>query len=236
MCIAINTYGSPQGSYGGTYGLTSESCSGFCTKGYRCNYASPSPTQFPCWDNSTMYCPEGSYQPILVPAGYYSVGDFETTKYTIVSCPPGMYCVDGLKNMCPAGRYSAMGSPTADCDGLCDAGYYCPTMSTSPTQFPCPAGRFGTRGMTDSACSGSCLRGYYCPLTSTRPFEYECGDEYHYCPHGSPAPIPVSLHHFSTGGNSTTRFAQSRCVFSETEGTPPAADRRINICPSTTVF
>ena len=82
---------------------------------------------------------------------------------------------------------------------------------------------------------GSCLKGYYCPLNSTTPFEVECGGEHVYCPHGSASPLPVLAGHYSTGGNITTRSGQEKCIGTDTLGTPPAANHRINVCPSTTV-
>ena len=134
-----------------------------------------------------------------------------TTRSAIVACEPGTYCVDGVKILCPAGRYSANGSPTADCDGLCDAGYYCPEGSISPKQESCPGGTWGVAGQVDDTCSGICLRGHYCPTNSTSPTQFECGSEYHYCPYGSSAPIPVEPGHYSTGGTVKTRFDQTRC-------------------------
>lgn len=226
-----------RGRYGSSYALYNETCSGYCTEGYRCNEASSSPTQFPCGTDSSVYCPTGSHQAMTVPDGYYSIGESETSKSSILHCPIGMYCTAGIKRDCPAGRYASVtGSITSDCEGLCNAGFYCPPRSTSAKQISCPAGRFGIRGMTSHNCAGSCLKGYYCPLNSTTSFEVECGGEYVYCPHGSPVPLSVSIGYYSTGGNSTTRYAQEKCVYSDTEGTPPAGDHRIKICPSTTVM
>ena len=227
---------SSEGTYGDTYGLTSAACSGPCHAGYLCLTASPSPTQYECGANSSVYCPVGSSAPSLVPAGFYSRGRTLTTRSAILPCPSGMYCMDGLQYECPAGRFSRSGSRTEECDGLCAAGYYCPTSSSSATQFSCPAGRFGSLGMGTAACTGSCLRGYYCPPNSTVAHQNECGNEYVYCPHGVGAPIPVSRYYYSSGGNITTRFEQRKCIFDRTLGTPPAAELRRNLCPSTTVW
>jgi hypothetical protein len=54
--------------------------------------------------------------------------------------------------------------------GLCSPGYYCPTNSTSFTQFPCPAGRYGSEpGLPDDSCTSYCPLGHYCPEGSVRP-------------------------------------------------------------------
>lgn len=171
----------------------------------------------------------------IVPAGYYSEGGTETTRQYITACSPGMYCVGGIQFSCPAGRYSINGSSTPDCDGLCSAGYYCPTASTSPTQKSCPAGRFGTPGMTSSTCAGACNAGFYCPTRSTSPYQYMCLGDTLYCPRGSGAPQSVATGYYSTGGTALTRTSQALCNVSTSTGTPPAGSHRINICPSTTV-
>jgi hypothetical protein len=77
------------------------------------------------------------------------------------------------------------------------------------------------------------LKGYYCPTASTTPWQYECGDEKYYCPHGSGSRIPVDVGYYSTGGNSTTRFAQEPCGQHDT---PPAGKERVHgLCPDTTI-
>jgi hypothetical protein len=56
-------------------------------------------------------------------------------------CPPGSYCVLGVRRECPAGRFGAVaGLGSSDCSGACAAGYYCPSGSTSATQLPCGGG------------------------------------------------------------------------------------------------
>merc|ERR1712167_140487 len=117
----------------------------------------------------------------------------------------------GVRRKCAAGTYSEKGSSSEKCDGLCDAGYWCTVASPNKQQNICDAGRFGQAGMTTPSCTGSCLKGYYCPAGSTTQWQNECGDEYHYCPHGSGAPTAVSPGFYSTGGNSTTRYAEEPC-------------------------
>src|SRR5690554_6210988 len=53
-------------------------------------------------------------------------------------CEPGFFCVGGVRYPCAAGRYGTnAGSATPGCDGRCQAGYWCESSSTSPTQHKC---------------------------------------------------------------------------------------------------
>ncbi len=239
-CVHGVKYECPQGYYGVDEGLIDPLCSGTCDPGYICSVASPSPTQQVCGTDASVYCPEGSYENITVPDGYYSVGHDITTRQSIQACDPGHWCSGGIQRICAAGRYSSSGSSTEDCDGLCDRGYYCPEGSTSPAQEDCPAGRYGHLGMTTAACKGSCLAGYYCPVNSFSATQIECGEENYYCPHGSGDRIAVDSGYFSAGGNETTRVEQVPCidadaVLSAYHGRPPASNSRVSQCPDTTV-
>lgn len=233
-------YRCPKGHYGAYPGMANATCDGECYPGFICDEASPSPSQYPCGTDPSVYCPKGSNMSTVVPHGYYSVGDPSmgntyTTMSAIMPCTGGTYCTDGVQYDCPAGRYSLTGSPTWECDGLCDAGYYCHAGSSDPKQYDCPAGRYGHPGEISSQCKGACIAGYYCPTNSVTPTAQECGDDYHYCPHESGAPIAVSSGYFSAGGNETTRTEQVQCVFDDYLGNPPAGAERVNFCPNNTV-
>jgi hypothetical protein len=103
---------------------------------------------------------------------------------------PGKYCAAGATSSvpvpCPIGTYSASGAATADCDGVCAAGWYgdtpgqttdhcsgacVPTAGTycgpgaiSATPVNCPAGTYSTAGSLSSDCEGACVvgPGSYC--------------------------------------------------------------------------
>ena len=237
-CIEGVRYICPQGHSGMTSGLHEATCSGLCDAGYYCRGGSASSKQYPCKD-AHVYCPLGSYEPTAVPNGFYSVGHNDSTMATrsdISPCPPGHYCIGGIIRPCDPGRYSVSGSPSAECDGLCSVGYYCPVASTSREEVPCPAGRYGsTVGSINDHCTGSCLAGYYCPTASTSPEQYECGDDNVFCPSGSDAPIAVDIGHYTTGGTDVTRSNQAACGVTAITGTPPSGGIRENICPSTTM-
>lgn len=233
-CISGVRYRCPLGYYGGVSGLQADTCDGQCDAGYLCPLNSVSAKQLPCGTDASVYCPQGSFEVITVPAGYYSQGGQHTTRWYITACPPGYYCTGGVMRKCAAGRYSASGSATEECDGLCEQGYWCGEASNDPQEHDCPAGRYGHAGMINQACTGNCRVGYYCPVTSTSPTQQECGGEYFYCPHGSGAPQAVTTGFFSAGGNETTREEQILCSFGDYYGTPPYAKNRANKCPVTT--
>ena len=82
-------YACNHGTYGSTYGLTTSKCSGLCEGGFICNYSSNTAQERNCGLDSSVYCPIGSYQSLLVPAGYYAVNGTYTTRSAILHCEPG---------------------------------------------------------------------------------------------------------------------------------------------------
>jgi hypothetical protein len=174
----------PGGRYGAPAGLQHSACSGPCAPGYFCPEASTAPTERQCgaeyqspFSNSSsnsnaVFCPEGSSVPLVVQVGYYSIGFNRTTRDSTVPCHPGSYCVNGIIDDCPAGRFGATERlASADCSGPCRKGHYCPPGSTSALEAPCPVGRYGDReGLGDASCSGQCAFPERCPLHSEVDF------------------------------------------------------------------
>ncbi|KAL4094950.1 hypothetical protein PRIC1_010600 [Phytophthora ramorum] len=146
----------PAGTFGSVSGLASAACSGLCTAGYYCPRGSTSDTQLPC-GSVNVFCPPGSALPVQVASGYYTVGDQKATKDSLTEdalaaerdkdrttrvaqrrCEPGHYCVDGERHACPAGTFgNKAGLTTAECSGLCAAGYYCPEGSIVAQAVAC---------------------------------------------------------------------------------------------------
>ena len=128
----------PAGLFGNSRRLFDAQCSGNCSAGYYCPEASTRPDQIPC-GSSSVYCPPGSVQPTPVQEGYYTVGGMgPITRSDEAICEPGTWCEGGVVTSCPAGSYGAThGLSSPSCSGKCEAGYYCPTGSTSPVQIPC---------------------------------------------------------------------------------------------------
>ena len=85
-----------------------------------------------------------------------------------VTCPPrhastpratGSYCVDGIRALCPAGKYgNAEKLSAATCSGDCQAGYFCAAGSTSSTAAQCGA---------DAS--------FYCPAAATSVLTADAG-------------------------------------------------------------
>ena len=132
-CVDGVKYPCPGGFYGDNFGLTSPSCSNICSPGYFCPSASTSSTQFLCGDPA-FYCPDGSSFPLPVPSGYYSYNSDGSplTRVSISVCPPGHYCLDGVKRPCPDGFFSRNGSTSPFCDGPCSLTEYCPSGTSDP--------------------------------------------------------------------------------------------------------
>ena len=121
------------GSFGASLGLTNSSCSGACSPGFFCPQASISPNQLFCGDPG-LYCLGGTAFPLPVPLGFYSYNSDGSplTRVSIAPCPPGNYCMDGVKRPCPDGYFSFNGSSTPLCDGPCSVDQYCPSGTSSP--------------------------------------------------------------------------------------------------------
>ena len=85
-------------------------------------------------------------------------------------CPRGHYCVDGIKNECPPGKFgSTAGLDSAACSGPCTGGGGCSAGSVSATGKPCKAGYYCEPGSTCEApipCGGIA---YFCEVMSSKP-------------------------------------------------------------------
>ena len=164
----------PGGRYGASTGLGSSDCSGLCFAGHFCPPRSISPMQYPC-GNESFYCPSGSSQRSSVALGFYSLPeDVLANRISQLPCNSGMYCTEGVRYSCPAGRYGNTSNlMDSNCTDHCPRGSYCPEMSVSP--IPCPPGSYGGEtGLMNNTCSGLCLKGHYCELGSTNRTQNIC--------------------------------------------------------------
>lgn len=120
--------------------------------------------------NYTFYCPEGSADQVLCPAG--SVCETPDEKKT---CARGTFCPAGsIEHLpCAAGNFST--NPASPCE-RCAAG----KMQASSGQSECvdcmTAGKLCTEGSSEEA---SCPAGHFCPSPST---QLPCESEGAYCP------------------------------------------------------
>ncbi|XP_037124116.1 zonadhesin [Syngnathus acus] len=140
----------PAGTFSSITGNSHLSNCTECTAGYYCDV-------------------EGTVKPTLCLAGYYCPPGM--TEGTGLPCPTGTVqnqlgasSIDACLP-CPAGLFCSqpgLSHPT----GLCEAGYYCPTGSTSKNS---------SEYQSHSARSHLCLSGYYCPAGTKNPIPCPAG-------------------------------------------------------------
>jgi hypothetical protein len=153
-CVAGYKYPCAPGTYGDSVGLFHHSCSGTCHAGFFCPLASTSAREIEC-GHAGVYCGGGDGTANPVDDGQYTVGTGFTsghphehqqvpervsnsTSVGQMTCEPGNYCAGGIKRQCPAGTFgTSTGLTTANCDGLCERGFFCPPGSTSKQQLAC---------------------------------------------------------------------------------------------------
>ena len=141
---ASNLYSSPSAQ-------SSSNCYS-CPAGYYCKNGSQTACTL-----ASQYCPSSSSAPTNVDSGYYSVstGGVNTAQ---IQCSIGNYCSGGVRYLCPAGTYGIVAGLTTDkCTGLCNAGFFCVSGSTSATSQTCG---FAAGGYSDSDVRAA---KYYCP-------------------------------------------------------------------------
>lgn len=207
----------PAGTFGNRLGLNTSSCTGVCPEGFYCPEGTKLEYQYPCANDSSIYCPAGTDAPVSVGLGYYTVQSEESrsvgggyTSQTI--CPRGSYCLGGVRSLCPAGRYGGnIQSINSSCSGICRGGYYCPAGSALSTQFQCDA--------TD----------VYCPPGSPAPIPVSIG--YYTTSHQGNDSTVIT---YSVDGNVVqgwARTAQAICTpgyFCE-KGKPPVCPQSLGL-------
>jgi hypothetical protein len=155
------------GRFGGLSGAVNADCQGACTAGYYCPEGSTNPTVVNC-GRVDLFCLSGAPSPALVATGFFTIpeGASSANRQGQTVCPPGSFCVSGVKYPCPAGRFrSTPGAAAGECSGVCTAGYYCPGGSTVGTTV-------GTNPSPTVNCGN---RTYYCPAGITAPLVTPAG-------------------------------------------------------------
>lgn len=193
------------GRYTDVEGTIDSLCKDVCEPGYYCTGGSSSARQFEC-GSPTLYCPRGSFEPKPVHNGFYcgltgisqGADSFWNDKFTTCSvelpCEPGSYCVDGLRRLCPPGRFGwRYGLNNSDCSGQCAPGYYCPSYLEPQPQAPPYTVWPRTSQLT--------------------AYAYKCGSVGYFCPKGASYPQKVRGGYYSIGGDPDlmTRRGESQC-------------------------
>jgi hypothetical protein len=128
---------------------------------------------------------QGSVEPMTAPPGEYTSGVTELTASRSDSCPPGSYCIGGVRRQCPGGVFGC--SPrlsTPSCSGNCSAGFYCQPGSLSLTETACGSGLGAVASVFCVAGSSrpeSVTRGHYSVSSSTSDrgaLQRECEEGY----------------------------------------------------------
>ncbi|XP_023933583.1 fibrillin-2 [Lingula anatina] len=212
-----------QGYYCDTEGLSTPGS--LCDPGYYCRSGQNSSDLHHC--SPGHFCPLGSYEEQECPSGQYqdlyAQGSCKACRpgfycdatygpvsnFSSYSCPPGYYCVSGTEwstqYPCPAEfqipLYKLLGTynPHSNLESAeqcisCDAGKYCGTPGRNNTE-------------------GECLEGYWCKSAATSPTPTDGSTGMpcprgHYCPRGTPGPIPCPMGYWS---NSTGRSRLEDC-------------------------
>lgn len=131
------------GFFGNSVRQVTPSCSGPCPAGAYCPRGAVDPVHCP----AGYECPAQSGEPVEVAGGRYAVRcvfDPDAGAYlrceASEECEPGHYCSGGAKAPCPAGRFGAQsGGASAQCDGACAAGFFCPEGSVVAQAVACGA-------------------------------------------------------------------------------------------------
>ncbi len=172
-CIDGRKFPCPPGTFGWRYGSYNPECGGKCAAGYYCpSYLAPQPdapahTEWPRAPHTTatpyrcggvsFLCPVGSFYPVLVGGGNYTIGGDKTntTRTGQEICQAGTYCSDGIVNLCPKGRFgSSPGQSVPTCTDWCPPSHYCIAGTSKPVK--CPEGYYAAcAAWACSACPGT---------------------------------------------------------------------------------
>lgn len=104
-------------------------------------YSTPGPMDVPAGISASALF-AGNINATFDPERYCrsaETGDWDERKDQL-PCPPGSFCVGGLRYLCPPGRFGSVQQIShPQCSGECDTGFYCPWGSTSHQQSDCGA-------------------------------------------------------------------------------------------------
>lgn len=158
-----NLYPCPAGTYNDITGIQAYTSCKLCPNGFLCDIGTTSDLG----DNPPIKCMPGYNCPLAGPGG---------AALLITKCSAGSYSQDdsGVCLPCPSGSYCLEGAsfPTA----ICNRGFYCPSPTNSPVQYPCPAGKYGPN--SEQIQSNDCLNcplNYYCPIATINPIPCPAG-------------------------------------------------------------
>ncbi|XP_077467725.1 uncharacterized protein LOC144083617 [Stigmatopora argus] len=195
----------PAGTFSSVTGISHLSNCTECTAGYYCQG-----TGQPTLCVVGYYCPPGMAQELgfPCPAGTVQNQPGASSLEACQPCPAGMFCSQlGLSQpsgLCQAGYYCPSGSTSSNSSEyqsnstrshICPSGYFCPAGTKNP--IPCPAGSFsissGLKGVEDCL---PCPPGKFCdrPASTDLADALPCYAGY-VCLSGSSSPTPSDGSH-----------------------------------------
>ncbi|KAF8822159.1 GCC2 and GCC3 domain-containing protein [Cardiosporidium cionae] len=139
-----------------------------CNAGYYCeeNSTTPTPAGYEC-PNNGVYCPKGSFRPLLCPGGTYNNVSKQSSCFP---CPSNFRCLEHTKlpEICPNNKICPEGSILGS---NCPMGAYVglslvenPPINVKKC-LPCPVGYFCRNGLVQDKCSA----GFFCGLGNSVP-------------------------------------------------------------------
>lgn len=188
-CTEGRKYPCPPGTFGWRYGLNSSLCSGLCAPGYYCpSYLEPpagvpkhtifpraphtKAAEYEC-GGTQFVCPKGSFFPKRVGGGNYTTGGGANnqTRTGEEVCEKGSYCIDGIIQPCPKGKYgNTSGLSVVSCNGWCPPAHQCPLGTKDPIE--CTGQTYAVGAQWDCAP---------CPGSENSTFTLSCHDSRYCC-------------------------------------------------------
>lgn len=174
------------GMYCQTTGLTEPT--GDCDPGYYC--VSGAQQKNP-QDGTTggecpeaHYCPTGTSNPLICPAGTYNP---HPQQAACVTCKAGFYCPENVTTFRPY---------------VCPVGHYCPAGTEFDMQYPCPQGYYNhLEEQKDIGDCDPCPAGKYCNETGLSTWSGDCAAGW-YCISGARTDQPLDIGNY-TASNCT---------------------------------
>ncbi len=117
-------------------------CTEPCPEGYFCANGTGALSRDIMCASPTTHCPLGSVAARLTAPGHFAipVAGSRIMFGAQAACEVGTFCFEGVRALCPAGRFGNASLMTSSlCSGSCLAGYYCADGSVNATQEWCGA-------------------------------------------------------------------------------------------------
>ena len=134
-----------------------------CPPGSVCRHGSPSATESSCPQGSFMSSDSGEIpqrirRVLFEEDGESSSLEGQVSANSCIACEAGSYCLEGIA------------------EDICPVGYWCPSFTSDPHQYPIPRGKYYTYDemepipATSPSDGVDCPEGHYCPVASHQSY------------------------------------------------------------------